>query len=201
MGKEKMKRYSAKFSCGHVGDICYYSNEQLLKMLNNAETKGLCPNCKAENFKKNSVLVTMSYKEYKEFYEGKRGVLCGDYNPDTHKIEVYLTKKKAEEHTKRHERFWCECETLCKDEEGHFLIDIFLCGNSYRVKDKVKQLGYVWDTNNKRWHRPVTVYPELNIVTNSFWVPQIGNDAFYDEINKLESIGCDCSLISIDFSV
>lgn len=117
MGKEKMKRYSAKFSCGHVGDIYYYSNEQLLMMLNNAETKGLCPKCKAENFKKNSVLVTMSYKEYKEFYKGKRGVLCGDYNPDTHKIEVYLTKKKAEEHTKRHERFWCECETLCKDEE------------------------------------------------------------------------------------
>lgn len=196
MGKEKIKKYYALFSCGHKSYISYYGKNDLLQKLNKAECEGLCPICKLEEFKKKSVLVLMPYSDYKKMYAHKRGIMKGQFIPSKKMIEIYMSEEKADEYRKLKERVWYDAVFVGCDDNDNVVISLFLKGNSYRIKDELKSNGYKWV--NQRWCKDIIVFPGKDENDNYRLYPQ-DNPEFYDNIKVLEELGCIDNIISLNF--
>lgn len=196
MGKEKIKKYYALFSCGHKAYISYYGKNDLLEKLSKAESEGLCPVCKLEEFKKKNVLVLMPYSDYKKMYARKRGIMKGRYLPSKKMIEVYMPEKKAEEYQRLKERVWYDAVFVGHDDNDNVIISLFLKGNSFRIKDELKSNDYKWE--NKRWCKEIVVFPCKDENGAYRLYPQ-DNPEFYDNIKMLEELGCIDNIISLKF--
>lgn len=195
MAKTTGKKYYALFSCGHKGYIHYHGKADLYEQLARAENGGLCPACKMKQLKESNTLVEMSYGEYIEKYKHKRGVVKGDYNKDTKKIKVYLPEKLAKEYIAKKNAVYYDAEIITRDDNNNVIIALFIKGNSYIIKDKLKKMGYSW--KNKRWQKEIVVFPTI-INEKGKWLSPQYNPEFYTEINNLTDLGCLDNLISLN---
>ena len=198
MPGELGNKYYALFSCGHKGYIHYHGRADLYNQLAKAEKSGLCPVCKMKQLKKNNVLVEMSYGEFMDKYNHKRGIVKGNYNNDTKKVEVYLPDKLAKEYIAEKERIYYDAEVIARDNNNNIVVALFLKGNSFKIKDTLKQIGFKW--KNKRWQKEISVFPALfDEKKTDKWLPPQNNPEFYSDINKLKDLGCVDNLISLNF--
>lgn len=193
------KKYYAKFHCGHSAYIRFFSRTELIKKLSQIEQGEVCPECKRKEFIKTAVRIEMSYGEYKEKYQNKRGIVTGEYNKENHKITVYMTPKLAVQYKEQHNKVYYDAENMGVDENGNRLIAIFLKGNSYRIKEELKQLGY--EFKNRRWQKIITVFPHTyDEVGHKQLLPQ-DNPEFYSVIKDLEKIDCVNNIVSLNFAL
>ncbi len=197
MGRENLKKYYAKFSCGHRGYISYYGTSDLMKKLAKIEKDGLCPDCKAKELKENATLLLLPYHVYKEKFAHKRNVMTGRYLKDSKKIEVYLPDKLAKEFLAEEEKVFYDAEYIGEDENGYKIISLFIKGNSYRIRDELKKLGFIW--KNKFWRKEMIVFLSYYENTQSQWMPPEDNPEFYSVIKKLEKIGCIANFTKLNF--
>ncbi len=191
-------KYYALFSCGHKGYIYYHGRSDLYNQLAKAESSGLCPICKMKQIKENNVLVEMSYGEFIEKYNHKRGVIKGEYNKDTKKIKVYLPNNLAKEFFLEKERIYYDAEVISHDDNNNIVIALFIKGNSFKIKDTLKQMDYRW--KNNRWQKEIVVFPTLlDGKAKEKWLSPQRNPEFHSEIKKLTDLGCIDNLISLNF--
>lgn len=188
-------KYYAVFSCGHRGYIYYKARTELYQKLAKAESSGLCPECRAKELMKTNVMVKMKYGEYISNYRGKRGIITGPYDKESKLIEVYLPSKLATEYIERKERVYYDAEIIGSD-DNNIVIALFIKGNSFRIKDNLKELGYKW--RNKRWQKELVVFPTtIDEDNKNKWLSSKDNPEFYKEIDLLKDLGCIDNLISL----
>lgn len=189
-------KYFAVFSCGHRGYIYYKARTELYQKLAKAESSGLCPECRAKELMQTNVMVKMKYCEYIRSYRGKRGIITGAYDKESKLIEVYLPQKLAKEYIEKKERVYYDAETIGVDDNNNTVIVLFIKGNSFRIKDDLKKLGYKW--KNKRWQKELVVFPTpIDDNSKNKWLSPHDNPEFYKEIDLLKDLGCIEELISL----
>lgn len=197
MGKEKMKKYKAVFSCGHKGYISFFTKNDLYINLAKAEKKGLCPACKEKELKQKNQFFAMPYSDYKKLFAKKRGVITGKYNEKSHTIDVWLPPKLAKEYVEEKEKVWYDANIINDLKDGSYEINLFIEGNSYKIKDSLKKLGFKWE--NKQWCIELVVFPEYIENTSRRWLPPNNNPEFYSLCQELDNIGCVSNLVSLDW--
>ena len=187
-------KYYAKFSCGHKGYISYFGHSDLMKKLAKVEKDGLCPECKRKELMENSVCVNMPYGLYKEKYAHRRNIASGAYNKDKRTIEVYMPQKLANEYYAESNRVWYDGKTLEINEGGYVVISLFIKGNAFPIKDKLKEIGFIW--YDKHWNKKIVVFPAFEGSTK--WLPPKDNPEFYSTVKQLEELGCIANFQCLD---
>lgn len=180
------KRY-VLFSCGHRDYITYYGRSDLYKKLKNAETKGLCSKCKREEFMRTSETIEIRYGDYKEFFQNRRNVVVGEYNRKTGTIKITASKKMIEDYQAKKARVYYDAEVIGTDKNENVIVAVFLKGNSYSLKEKLKELGFKW--KNKRWEKEMVVFP-CEYEKGKKYLPVEDNPEFVSAIRELEELGC-----------
>ena len=106
------------------------------------EVKGICKKCGQE------------FTVRKKFHKGKEArefeQNCQDYFDEC--PECYGERRRAERAAEEEKKPIIITLKNSKIEEP-FPITIFLTGETYPVKEKLKELGYKWDKDNRAWSK------------------------------------------------
>lgn len=176
-----------RFSCGHEGYAKYYSRQSMMKTVQEAEEKGLCPECKRKKFLKEADEIVVPYSDYKEYFDGRRGVLLGKYNKSNNTIQIFAKKELVEKYKAEKEKVYICAEFDRFDNNKNIIISVYVCGNSYSHKEYLKKQGFKWIKNY--WRKNVVVFPKLNDKTKEYWLPPEDNPEFYQLLLILRSQG------------
>ena len=189
------RKYYAKFPCGHSAYIKYFGRTDLTKKLKKIEEGELCPDCKRKEFIKTAVRVDVPYSEYKEHYQNKRGIVTGEYNKKSHCITLYMTPKLSAQYKEKHDKVFYDAENIGVDENGNQKLAVFIKGNSFRLKDELKKLGYSFV--NKRWQKEIIVFPSVYDKEGHKQLIPRDNPEFYTILKELESLGCINNMVTL----
>lgn len=191
------KKYYAKFCCGHSAYIRYYGRTDLLKKLKKIEEGEPCPDCKRKEFIKTAIAIDVPYWEYKNLYHNKRGVVAGEYNKQTNKITLYMTPKMSAKYKEEHNKVYYDVENAGIDENGMQMISVFIKGSSYRLKEELKKMGFVF--SNRHWRKLLVVFPQVYNDDGNKHLPVQDNPEFYAIIKQLEEMDVINNIVSLQW--